>query len=456
MPQFKILPSSIDAEKSVLGAMLFRNGEAIGEVQGYLTAEEFYEEPHRLLYNAMLDVYEQNSSLDLVLLIDYLQRKGIINQVGGNQSVLALGLMVPTNALILKHAQIIKEKYKLRRLIAIGEEITDEAYADRIDVDNIVDKAEQKLFALASHENDMNFEHIQPIILRVHEKINRIYEKGSGFTGLGTGYQTFDRMTGGLQKSDFIILAARPSMGKTALALNIANNIARVKTSEDGRTAVRASNGTVAIFSLEMSKEQLGFRLLCLESQINSQNLSTGFLSDEEWQSVQEAADRTARASLYIDDTPGLTMIELRSRARRLKKEIGIDLLLIDYLQLMQGSNTTRESNRQQEVSEISRSMKALARELDIPVIALSQLSRAVEMRAEKRPQLSDLRESGSLEQDADIVMFLYRESYYKEVAQEDDITELIISKHRNGPTGVVNLRFKGEAMMFTEETKMQ
>ena len=300
----------------------------------------------------------------------------------------------------------------------------------------------------------MFFEHIQPIILRVHERVNKIYGSGTRLTGIGTGYSSFDRMTGGLQKSDFIILAARPSMGKTALAINIANNIARVKTDESGKRQTRGSMGTVAVFSLEMSKEQLGHRLLSMESAIDSQKLNNGQLSEEEWTSIQRASDRIARSSLYIDDTPGLTILELRARARRLKAEIGLDVLVIDYLQLMQGARQTREANRQQEISEISRSMKALARELDIPVLALSQLSRAVEMRAEKKPQLSDLRESGSLEQDADIVMFLYRESYYKEDVENVGLTELIIAKHRNGPTGVVNLQFRSDTMTFNEATQ--
>lgn len=450
MPQSKFLPCNEKAEKSVLGAMLFRDGEAIGELQGVLTADDFYSEANRQMYQAILEVYSQKNTIDLVLLMEHLRRTGKLQKAGGQEAVLYLGTNVPTNAHILHHAQIVKEKSKLRQLIAIGEELADEAYADRLDVSVIVDKVEQKIFALASRENAINFEHIQPIILRVHEKVNKAYESGWGSRGIMTGYPAFDRMTSGLQKSDFIILAARPSMGKTAFALNIANNVARVKTSEDGRSEARAGNGTVAIFSLEMSKEQLGYRLLSMESGIDSQKLNNGILEETEWQSIQNASDRIARAQLFIDDTPGLTVIEMRSRARRLKSDIGLDLLIIDYLQLMQGGQT-RDGNRQQEISEISRSMKALARELDVPVIALSQLSRAVEMRAEKKPQLSDLRESGSLEQDADIVLFLYRESYYKSDAENKSLTELIIAKHRNGPTGGVNLNFKNETMTFTE-----
>lgn len=445
------LPSNLEAERDVLGAMMIRDGEAISDLQGFLAPEEFFGVEHQTIYRAMLEVYSQHNIIDMVLLIEHLNKTGELDKVGGQQFIMYLGSCMPTNARIMYHAQIVKDKCKLRRLIQIGEELADEAYSDRREIANIIDDAEQKIFSIASRESGLFFEHIQPIILRVHERVNKIYGSGTRLTGIGTGYSSFDRMTGGLQKSDFIILAARPSMGKTALAINIANNIARVKTDESGKRQTRGSMGTVAVFSLEMSKEQLGHRLLSMESAIDSQKLNNGQLSEEEWTSIQRASDRIARSSLYIDDTPGLTILELRARARRLKAEIGLDVLVIDYLQLMQGARQTREANRQQEISEISRSMKALARELDIPVLALSQLSRAVEMRAEKKPQLSDLRESGSLEQDADIVMFLYRESYYKEDVENVGLTELIIAKHRNGPTGVVNLQFRSDTMTFTE-----
>ena len=451
----KYLPCNLQAEREVLGAMLIREGEAISDLESYLSAEEFYSPEHETLYKAMLEVYAQHHIVDLVLLIEHLRRTDNLKKAGGYELVIELGRVVPTNAHIMKHAKIIKDKAKLRRLIIIGEEIADEAYADREDAEMIVDRAEQKIFALSSRGKDLDFENIQPIILRVHERINKIYANGGGMTGLGTGYLLFDRMTGGLQKSDFIILAARPSMGKTALALNIAQRIAGVKMSPDNKIQTRAGAGVVAIFSLEMSKDQLGHRLLSMESKINSQKLHNGELNEAEWREIQNASDRIARASLYIDDTPGLTVLEVRTRARRLKVECGLDLLLIDYLQLMQGKQT-REGNRQQEISEISRSLKALARELDVPVIALSQLSRAVEMRAEKKPQLSDLRESGSLEQDADMVLFLYRESYYKPDAENAGQTELIIAKHRNGPTGSVNLQFEKETMRFGEVSNMQ
>lgn len=446
----KMLPSNLEAEKCVLGAMLIRDGESINDIQSYLSPEEFYSEENRLIYQAMLEVYDQNKTIDLILLTEHLNRKGELDKVGGYQFILYLGNNVPTNARILDHARIVKDKFKLRRLIEIGEEIADEAYADREEIDKIIDNAERKIFSIASRATSMQFEHVQSIILRVHKKINALYDGGGRIIGLPTDYPTLDKMTGGLQRSDFIIIAARPSMGKTAMAINIADNIARIKTDPDGKL-VREGRGTVAIFSLEMSKDQIGHRLLSLESGLDSQRLGTAQIKDDEWAKIHFASERIARSKIFIDDTPGLTSLEIRARARRLQAEFGLDLIIIDYLQLMQGRQRRGEFNRQQEISEISRGLKALARELDVPLIALSQLSRAVELRAEKKPQLSDLRESGSLEQDADIVMFLYRESYYNPEAPNPTQTELIIAKHRNGPTGVIKFNFTKESMMFSE-----
>ena len=455
MSTVKNLPSNVDAERCVLGAMLIRNGESIGDIQGQLMPEEFFVEAHRLIYETMLEVYADQKTIDLTLLIDRLEKKNLLDKVGGTRFILYLGNNIQTNANIKSHAGLVKEKYRLRQLIAIGEELADDAYANREEVKDIVAVAEQRLLSLNEQEEAVGSEHISEIILRVHHRVNTIYSSGSPTTGLETKFPTFDKLTGGLQKSDFIIIAARPSMGKTALAINIANNVARIITDPTDRRITKEGRGTVALFSLEMSKEQIGNRLLSLESGVNSQRLNNGQLEDSEWTDIQEASARIARAKLYVDDTPGITATELRTRARRLKNEHGLDLVVVDYLQLMSGGiRQTRETNRQQEISEISRSMKALARELDVPVIALSQLSRAVELRAEKKPQLSDLRESGSLEQDADIVIFLYRESYYKPDAA-DDSTEMIVAKHRNGPTGVLNLRFQKDTMMFQENSNL-
>ena len=447
MASMKMLPSNLEAERGILGAMLIRDGESIADVQGRLSPEDFYSDEYRLIYKAMLEIYNDEKSIDVIRLKEYLRKNGELEKAGGAQVLNELDFVVPTNAHIMKHADIVKSKSKLRDLIAIGEEIAGDAYADMESVDTILDRAEQKIFSLSSSEASVSFESAHSIILRVYENINKIYESGNKQLGLSTGLPDLDKMMGGLRKSDFIIIAARPSMGKTALVLNIANNIAKFMSSNDGVPRVRKN---VAIFSLEMSREQLGYRLLSLESGINSQKLSTGSLNEAEWLDLQNASERISKAAIYVDDTPALSAIEIRTRARRQKAEYGLDLVIIDYLQLMQGKQGRGEFNRQQEISEISRSLKALARELDIPVIALSQLSRAVEMRAEKKPQLSDLRESGSLEQDADAVLFLYRESYYKQDVENEALTELIVAKHRNGPTGVVNVNFRKETMQFT------
>ena len=436
----KMLPSDLEAEKSVLSAMLIRDGESIADVQGMLSSDDFYSERHRLIYRAMLTIYNEQKSINLIVLRERLKRNDELEKAGGWRYISELAVFSPTNAYIKNHAELVKDKSRLRSLIAIGEEIADEAYAERDDAKNIIDRAEQSIFSLTARSTGSSFEHAFEIVTRVYRNINGIYESGGKMTGLSTGIIDLDKYMGGLKNSDFIIIAARPSMGKTALAINIARNVASNKNSPK----------TVALFSLEMSKEQLGQRLLCLESELDSQKLNTGNLDESEWRQLQDATDHISKMSLYVDDTPALTAIEVRSRARRLKAEYGLDLVIIDYLQLMQGGSRRGEINRQQEISDISRSMKGLARELDIPVIALSQLSRAVEMRAEKKPQLSDLRESGSLEQDADVVLFLYRESYYNPEAENPMLTELILAKHRNGPTGTVNVNFKRETMTFS------
>lgn len=438
----KELPSNTKAELAVLGAMLLKNGEAILKVQSLLQPEDFFLEEHRIIFKAMLDLYAKKNGIDEITLSEYLQKNDQLDKVGGPVFIMTLVETVPTAANIVYHAGIVKEKAILRNLIDAGEYIVTEAYDDKEELVNIMDKAEQKLFSITSRETNGEFEHIQPIVKRVFEKINYLYENNGGHTGITSNFKDLDDTTAGFQNSDLILLAARPSMGKTAFALNIASNVAM------GYGSVKPK--AVAIFSLEMSKEQLAQRLLSSRSGINAHLLKTGQLSRDMWQELNRASNEIAEAKLYIDDTAGLTVMELRARARHLKSMYGLDLIIIDYLQLMQGkSSKSGEANRQQEISEISRSLKALARELNVPVIALSQLSRAVEMRADKRPQLSDLRESGSLEQDADIVMFLYREDYYKETKENENVTELIIAKHRNGPTKVVRLQFNKQLIRF-------
>ena len=438
------VPANTSAEQAILAAMLMRNGEAIPKVQSLLSPDDFYKPEHRIIYQSIMDLYIKKTGVDNVMLCDYLKKQNKLDDVGGLIFIMSLGDVVPTTANIIYHANIVKEKAILRRLIEAGESIISEAYDDSGDINRIMDDAEQKIFSITSREtNGGGFEHIRPIIERVFAKINEVYENGGGHTGVATGFADLDRITSGLQDSDLILIAARPSMGKTAFALNLAANVSLGNQ--------RLEPQTVAVFSLEMSKEQLGKRLISSYSGVESQRLSIGQLNNENWTKVVTSVDTIARAKLYIDDTPGLTVMELRSRARQIKSLYGLKLIVIDYLQLMQGRPTKGggDGNRQQEISEISRSLKAMARELSVPVVALSQLSRAVEMRAEKKPQLSDLRESGSLEQDADIVMFLYREDYYNPDTENKNITELIVAKHRNGPTQTIKLQFNKSLIRF-------
>ena len=451
MDNSKNLPSNTQAEASVLGAMMIKNGEAIVKIQSILQAEDFFLEEHRIIFQAMLDLYSNKNTIDTITLSEYLQKNNQLDKVGGPVFIMTIGDIVPTAANIVYHAKIIKEKSILRKLIDAGEYIVSEAYENKEKLETIMDNAEQKIFSITSRETSDGFEHIQPIITRVFDRINSLYESNGGHTGVSSNFKDLDDATAGFQNSDLILLAARPSMGKTAFALNIAANVSMGHGSVPARP--------VAIFSLEMSKDQLAQRLLSSQSGIDSQLLKTGKLNRDQWPTLARTSNDIAKAKLYIDDTAGLTVMELRARARHLKSMYGLDLIIIDYLQLMQGkSSRSGDVNRQQEISEISRSLKALARELNVPVIALSQLSRAVEMRAEKKPQLSDLRESGSLEQDADIVMFLYREDYYKENTEKENVTELIIAKHRNGPTKTVKLHFNKQLIRFgnlAEGTKM-
>ena len=436
------LPSNVNAELSLLGAMLFKNGEAISKVQSMLTAEDFFLEEHKIIYQAMTDLYAKENTVDVVTLNEYLQKKDLLDKIGGPVLIMTIGDSVATSANIVNYANIVKEKSTLRKLISAAEFITKKCYDDNEDLKNIMEDVEKKIFSITSLQSKGEFEHISSIATRVFGKINYLYENNGGYTGVPVGFRDLDDVTAGFQHSDFVLLAARPSMGKTALALNMAMNVAMGHGS--------SSSKGVAFFSLEMSKEQLVQRILSTDSGVDSQFLKTGQIKRDEWLIVNHSAGDISKAKLYIDDTPGLTVMDLRSRAKRLKSMHEISLIIIDYLQLMQGrKNKSGEINRQQEISEISRSLKAMARELNVPVVALSQLSRAVEMRSEKRPQLSDLRESGSLEQDADIVIFIYREDYYKLTKENENLTELIIAKHRNGPTKTVKIQFKKGIIKF-------
>ena len=428
---------NIEAEQAVLGAMLIKK-EAIVEVQEILRPDDFYREAHRIVYEAMTDLQNNDEAVDLVTLTEQLRKSEQLDKIGGISFVTQLANAVPTAANVTYHAKIVKEKAELRNLINAATEIAGAAYEDVENVETIMDEAEKKILAVASSQNGGAFEPMKSIVMRTFERINVLYESKGGLTGLSSGFKDLDNLTAGLQKSDLILVAARPSMGKTAFTLNIASYVG-------------LHGHRVAFFSLEMSKEQLMQRMLCSEGGIDASKLRTGQLDENEWNKLVETADKLSRAPVFIDDTAGITVMELRSKARRLKAEHGLDLIIIDYLQLMQGRPSKNGDNRQQEISEISRSLKALARELDVPVIALSQLSRSVESRQVKKPMLSDLRESGSLEQDADIVMFLYREDYYDKDTENKNITEIIIAKHRNGPVDSIQLFFQKEYTKFRD-----
>ena len=429
-------PQVIEMEKFVLGAMLLKDGEIVPTIASILKSDDFYRPEHRIIFDAILRIYQKKIIPNILSLVEELRRIDELNKIG-TEYILGITEIAHTTAFAESYANTIKEKSILRSLIHANEEIIQEAAAAQNPLNDILDNAERKIFAVTSQNATSEFESISPILQRSFEKIRRSLDDPQGITGVPTKFNDFDRLTSGLQKSDLILLAARPSMGKTALALNMAMNAA-------------LENNIVAVFSLEMSKEQLGHRLLSSYSGINSQKLSTGSFDNNEFSELVDTLDYLTNAKLFIDDTAGISILELRSKARKIKNEHGLDLIVIDYLQLMQGSpRKGADYNRQQEISEISRSLKALARELKVPILALSQLSRSVELRADKRPMLSDLRESGSLEQDADIVMFLYREEYYDKETEQSNTAELVIAKNRNGPTSTVNLQFNKECMRF-------
>ena len=447
--QDRVPPQNIEAEQSVLGAMLIEK-EAIPKVMEILRDTDFYREAHRVIFNAMLELYNKNEAVDMITVTEILKRDSKLEDVGGIAYITSLANAVPTAANVTYHASNIEEKSILRQLVSVSTQIASMGYEASDDVKNIIDSAESKILEISNRKKTADFTPINEIVLDSFKSIEALMGNKNGLTGLPTGFEDLDNLTSGLHGSDFIILAARPSMGKTAFALNVVQNVAIRAAKKVG-----GAPKTVAFFSLEMSKEQLVQRMLCAEANIDSQRLRIGELRDEDWAMLINTADTLSSANIYIDDTAGITAMDMRSRARRLKAEHGLDLIVVDYLQLMQGSGKKNNSgDRQQEVSEISRSLKALARELDVPVIALSQLSRSVEARQVKRPMLSDLRESGSLEQDADIVAFLYREDYYNPETENKNITELIIAKHRNGPVDTVNLFFHKQYTKFVGLSK--
>ena len=421
----RVQPHSIEAEQSVIGAMLM-DKEAIVVASEMLHGDEFYARQHGVLFDAMVELYNEGKPVDLITLQNRLREKDVPPEISSLEFVKDLLNVVPTSANVKHYATIVAEKALLRKLIRTNEEIANACYVGKDKVETILEDTEKRIFELVQSRNSGDYVPIRQVVINALEKIEASAKTKGNVTGLSTGFLDLDYKTAGMQPSDFILVAARPSMGKTAFVLNIAEHMA-VKDDK-----------CVAIFSLEMSKEQLVNRLFSLESRVDAQQLRTGDLKDSDWEKLIESANVIGKSKLIIDDTPSISISEMRSKCRKFKLEHGLDIVIIDYLQLMSGSG--RSDSRQQEISDISRSLKAMARELNVPVIALSQLSRAVEQRPDHRPMLSDLRESGAIEQDADVVMFIYRDDYYNKDSENKNIAEIIIAKQRNGPIGTVNL----------------
>jgi replicative DNA helicase len=428
-------PQNIEAEQAILGA-IFIEPEALTTTTEILLPEDFYRAAHQRIYQVMVDLSEKGEPVDLVTVTSELQDRKVLEEVGGVSYLSDLANSVPTAANVEYYCRIVEEKSLLRRLIRVATDITASGYSSEEEIEAILNDAEKQILEVANRKKTGAFISIKDVLVETYDNIEQMQNFKGDITGIPTGFVELDRITAGFQRNDLIIVAARPSVGKTAFALNIAQNVA-TKTDEN-----------VAIFSLEMGASQLVMRMLCAEGNIDAQRLRTGKLESEDWQKLTMAMGSLSNAGIYIDDTPGIRISDIRSKCRRLKQERGLGMILIDYLQLIRGNGKSGE-NRQQEVSEISRSLKGLARELEVPVIALSQLSRGVESRQDKRPMMSDIRESGSIEQDADIVGFLYRDDYYDKESENKNIIEIIIAKQRNGPVGTVELAFVKEYNKF-------
>jgi len=431
----KLPPQNLEAERACLGSMLL-DKEAIEIAIDLLNHEDFYSEQHRIMYKALLELYSRSTPVDIVTLTDYLRGTGELDNAGGVGYVSALLDEVPTSANIEYYAKIVEQKSLLRKLIRASSGVISLSYNTEKDAYEIVDEAEKLIFDVTERKGVRGYFSMNEVIKDSITAIEKLFHRGDNYTGIPSGFKELDDLTSGFQKSEFIVIAARPSVGKTALALNIAQNVAINQRL------------TVAIFSLEMSKEALTQRLLCSEARIDSQRLRKGLLRTEEWGPLTTAAGKLSEANIFVDETPGISDMQLRAKARRIQSRHGLDMVIVDYLQLM--TSIRKKEGRTQEISEISRSLKALARELNIPVIALSQLSRAVETRGrDKRPILSDLRESGAIEQDADVVIFLYRDELYNPNTDKEGLAEIIIQKQRNGPTGTIELKFFKEFTRF-------
>jgi len=431
-----IPPNDLTAEESVLSSMLF-DREAIAIASEILSAGDFYWAQNQAMYDSMVELYNKSVPVDIVTLGDKLSEKGLLEEVGGRERIGALAADFYTSANIKHHSKIVAEKSLLRRLINVARTISEAGYSGQDEAAIILERAEKSIFEISQKRVTRDFTPIQPVIIDVLDRLDELSENPGQITGVETGFIDFDKRTAGLQPADLILIGARPSMGKTAFLLNIAQNAAINK------------GVPTAVFSLEMSKEQLGNRLLSAVAGVDAQRMRTGALRDEDWDRISESMESLSKAPLYIDDTPGLSVAEMRSKCRRLKIEKNLGLVVIDYLQLMTGSAATGSESRQMEISEISRSLKGMAKELNVPMLVAAQLSRAVEARKDHRPMLSDLRESGAIEQDADVVAFLYRDEYYNPDTLKKNHAEVIIAKQRNGPTGTVELTFLGALTRF-------
>lgn len=435
-PASKIPPHSIDAEKSLLGAVLI-DDEVLADVSEHARPEDFYDKTHGLIFAAMMRLYEKHKPIDLLTVTEELKKKGDLETAGGSSYLTELTNYVPTSAHAESYAEIVAQKAVRRRLIKVSGDISEFGYDEDSTTQELLSKAEAELFSVSDQSLKQDLASLESILTDSFDRMEELHRNKGSLRGVRTGYRDLDNMTAGLQRSDLIILAARPAMGKTTLVTNLAYNVATI------------AKQPVLFFSLEMSKEQLVDRMLADASGVDAWNIRTGNLSDDDFSKLSEAMGEMAEAPIFIDDTPGLSVLEMRTKARRIAHEQPLGLVIVDYLQLMQASNSSRDGNRVQEVSDISRGLKLIARELNVPLIALSQLSRSVESRSPQIPQLADLRESGSIEQDADIVTFIYREAYYNPDTERENVTDLIIAKHRNGPTGKVELYFHPERLRF-------
>ena len=435
----RIPPHSVEAEQSVLGSILL-DKDAMISVSETLIPEDFYKEAHRVIYECMLKLYNNQSEIDLITLADELRDQGYLDDIGGIAYITSLSTIVPTTSNIKYYINIVKEKSISRQLISAANDIINLGYDSSTKVEDVLENAEKKIFDISQERTTNDFQPINQVLTETLSMLEKLYEEKSDVTGLTTGFRDLNKKINGLQRSDLLLIAARPAMGKTAFALNLVQN------------AALKGDASVAVFSLEMSKEQLVQRMVAAQSSVELKKIKTGTLAANDWPRITDGMAVLSGAKIHIDDTPGIKISELRSKCRKLKIEKGLDLVLIDYLQLMEGEG--HNESRQQEIAKISRSLKILAKELDCPVVALSQLSRAPEQRADHRPMLSDLRESGSIEQDADIVMFLYRDEYYNPDTERINIGEVIVAKNRHGETGTVELVWFGEIQKFADKMR--